>query len=99
MIPCPWVKEFAEYARPIPRRDYGVHLTSTRSGRSIAGGRSPAGSACPPADNDGYLYRDVEGVAKNAKAEEVEIELTAQIERAKAWEFRSATSTRTWGPW
>lgn len=89
MMPCPWVQEFTEWARTHPERDIGLHLTLTSEWRHyrwrpVASWSSVRGLI----DKEGYLWRDVRSVAMNAKPEEIETELRAQIERAREYGVR-----------
>lgn len=84
MVPCPAFADFASYARAHPERDFGVHLDlncETQTGRW-----GPVlGKARVPSlvDSHGFLWGDPVDTAKNAKIDEVEAELRAQIERCR----------------
>ena len=85
MIPCAWVSEIAEYARNNPNADLGLHLTLTSEWRNYRWGplldKSKVESLID--GRSGYLYPSESEAAAHIKVSEVEMEIRAQIERAR----------------
>lgn len=83
MMPCPWVSGYWRHLKEHPDTCAGLHLTLTSEWDNYRWG-PVAGKAQVPGlvDEEGCLWGSVEEVVKNASADEVEIEIRAQIDRA-----------------
>lgn len=85
LVAAPWFPEAAAFARQHPEGDYGIHLVLNSEWTPYRWGPVLPRSMVPSLlDNDGYLPSTEDEVVANAKPDQVEQELRAQIERAKA---------------
>jgi len=85
MVPCPWLSEIAAYARTNPQADLGLHLTLTSEWTSLRWGPvSSRDRVSSLLDKDGYFYLTETDAAAKADPKQVEMEITAQIARARA---------------
>lgn len=88
MMPCPWVPGFVHYLKQHPELDAGLHLTLTSEWKDYRWGPLSGTSVVPGlTDEEGAMWRNNENVVKHASADEVEKEITAQIERARSMGF------------
>jgi predicted glycoside hydrolase/deacetylase ChbG (UPF0249 family) len=84
MVPCSWLPEIAAYARANPQADLGLHLTLTSEWRDYRWRPIlPSGNVSSLLDSNGYLHLTEQIAAANAKVDEAENEIRAQVERAK----------------
>ena len=83
IVPGPWFREIADAARADPSLDIGVHLTLTSEWENCRWAPiSTVSRASGLIDDDGYFWRDLEGVRRHLVPEAAEVELRMQIERA-----------------
>lgn len=86
MVPCPWFSEIATYARANPQADLGLHLTLTSEWTSFRWGPvTPKDRVSTLLDKNGYFHLTETEASAKADPNEVEREIRAQIERARAF--------------
>ena len=88
MMPCPWVPGFIAFLKKHPEIDAGIHLTLTSEWDSYRWGPvsiRKIGSGL--IDSCGYLWPSVAEVVKHASADEIEMEMKAQLEKARSMGF------------
>lgn len=82
MVPCPWFMEVVHWQKDKPL-NLGLHLTLTSEWKRYKWGPVLGRVGAPSlVDDQGYMHSDVPGVYLNAKLEEVEAEIRAQIDKA-----------------
>jgi predicted glycoside hydrolase/deacetylase ChbG (UPF0249 family) len=86
MIPCPWLPEVAAYARSHPNADLGLHLTLNSEWTAYRWGPVTSKDRVQSLlDKDGYFYNSTQEASAKIDPREAEVELRAQIERARAF--------------
>jgi predicted glycoside hydrolase/deacetylase ChbG (UPF0249 family) len=85
IVSCPWFPEAAAFAHVHPDGDYGSHLVLNSEWEGYRWGPVLGRAAVPSlVDKDGYFPPLTSDVVAHAKPDEVERELRAQVEKAKA---------------
>jgi hypothetical protein len=85
MMPCPWVPDFMHYLKDHPNVDAGLHLTLTSEWPGYRWGPLSGKPTVPGlVDAEGAMWKSVPDVISNAKGDEVEKEIRAQIERSRS---------------
>ena len=83
IVPGPWFREIADAACADRSLDLGVHLTLTSEWETCRWAPiSTVSRASGLIDDDGYFWRDLEGVRRHLVPGAAETELRTQIERA-----------------
>jgi chitin disaccharide deacetylase len=88
MMPCSWVPAFVHFLKQHPNIDAGLHLTLTSEWSEYRWASVTGKTATPGlTDSEGDLWPTVEDVVKHASADEVEKEISAQLDRARSMGF------------
>jgi len=83
MMPCEYCDEFMEWYKANADYDIGLHLTLTSEWQTWRWGTVADKDSVPGLlDSDEFMWHSVAEVVQNAKPEEVEKEIRAQIEKA-----------------
>jgi len=83
MTPCPGFDEIADYAVSHPDKDFGIHITLTCENTMFRWGPvSPRNEVPSLLRPDGTLWEETVDLVKNAKVDEAEKEIRAQIRKA-----------------
>jgi hypothetical protein len=85
MVPCPWFLAAVDYYQSHPTTDLGIHLTLNSEWKSYRW--APLSTVDPASglmDEQGFFYHRFEEPQEFANAQEVALELKAQIQQAIA---------------